>query len=68
MGSRAEEKESYMRSGQALLRAAISTVQPLLDNMKLDCVKGGGDHSPITAALQEAEAGDHKFKPTWAAE
>lgn len=57
MGSRAGGKrESYMRSGHARLPTAISTVQPLLGNMK-----------PMTAALQEAEAGDHKFKPTWAA-
>lgn len=68
VGSRAGEKESYMRSGHALLPAAISTVQPLLDNMKLDCVKGGGDRSPIPATFQEAEVGDHKFKPNWAAE
>lgn len=68
MGSRAGGKEIYTRRGHARLLAAIATVQPLLGNEKLDCVKGGGYHSPITTALQEADAGDHTFKPTWDAE
>lgn len=64
MGSRAGGKESYTRRGHAGLLAALSTVQPLLGNEKPDCVKGRGEHSPVTTALQEADAGDHTFKPT----
>lgn len=51
MGSRAGGKESYTRRGHARLLAAISTVQPLLGNVKLYSVKGGGDHSPLTTDL-----------------
>jgi hypothetical protein len=45
VGSRAGDKDCYMRSGHACLSAAISTVQLVLDNMKLDCVKDGGERT-----------------------
>lgn len=63
--SRAGEEEGYMRSG-----CAVSTVQPLLNKSKLDYGGVVGSqacwHSPIISAFQEADTGDHKFKPTWA--
>lgn len=72
MGSRAGDEESYMRSGHALLPEAIPIVQPGLNNVKLVYVRVGESqacwHTPLVVALQEAETGDHKFNPTWAAE